>query len=184
MAGLYDDQVGDLAPGEIGWLPLDDLGVPSGPATVNPPPGPNAKACSVKHNEQDAIDDGADVLVSSSGASLSPPLTSNVDKRVGDQVPTSTPVINSISPTTAAIGDPSFDLVIAGSGFDNSTVINFANQDEPTTLVSSSSVKTGVNMDVWHGPDSLPVYVRNDDVQSNTVMFTFTEAPTTRRKER
>lgn len=87
------------------------------------------------------------------------------------------PVVTALEPDTAAIGDPSFTLHVLGTGFDAQSVIVFAGQDEPTTLVSPTEVTTGVNMAVWLGPDALPVLVRNGDgTASDARTFTFTEA--------
>jgi hypothetical protein len=84
------------------------------------------------------------------------------------------PHITSIAPTTAAIGDPSFTLVVTGTGFYPDSVIVFAGNDEPTTLQGDGTLTTDVNMAVWLGPDTLPVVVRNFNVVSNAVQFTFT----------
>jgi hypothetical protein len=146
MAGLYDDQVGELAPGQTGWLPLADDGTPSGPATISPPPGPNAKACSVKHNEQEAIDAGHDVLVSSSGAPLSPPLQSNVDRRVGDQVPPPevlVPTLTLLTPDTAPAG-VDLSLMIAGNDLDGATEVLVNGTSSPVVTGTESSVTTTV----------------------------------------
>jgi hypothetical protein len=90
------------------------------------------------------------------------------------------PVITSIAPDTAVIGDPSFTLVVTGTGFSADSVIVFAGHDEPTTLEADGTLSTGVNMGVWLGPDTLPVVVRNFNVVSNAVEFTFTEPAGTR----
>jgi hypothetical protein len=84
-----------------------------------------------------------------------------------------TPVIASIAPDKATIGDPSFTLYITGENFFAASVVVFAGQDEPTTLNEDGTLSTGVNMDVWHGPDVLKVSVRNGSVMSNEVSFTF-----------
>jgi hypothetical protein len=77
--GAYDHFIGELWPGAFGWLPLDDQGVPSGPATLEPP-GPDVPACKVFANNAPTI--GIDMLVSASGAPLVPPLNPNPDIRV------------------------------------------------------------------------------------------------------
>jgi len=87
------------------------------------------------------------------------------------------PVLSSIEPSTARIGQESFVLVVSGHGFvqDISKIV-FAGQDEPTKLETNGTLTTGVNMSVWHGPDELEVRVRNDDKISEPLMFTFTAA--------
>ena len=85
------------------------------------------------------------------------------------------PVVESIDPAETTIGDPSFDVVLSGSGFYEQSVIVFAGQDEPTTLIDGK-LSTGVNMDVWQGPDTVKVSVRNGPIPSNEVDFTFLAA--------
>src|SRR5688572_9534503 len=104
MPGPFDHLIGELSPGDKGWLPLDEDGNPSGPATLDPPPHP-ALACSVYANPKDPLEEDDHALMSSSGAPLETPLTSNVDRRVpgGD---TPSPTITSLSPNTAVANDP------------------------------------------------------------------------------
>jgi hypothetical protein len=86
-----------------------------------------------------------------------------------------TPVVESLNPNTAVIGVPSFDLHVVGSGFTRDSVIVFNGHDEPTTIVSPTELTTGINMAVWLGPsEPLPVLVKNGDVESNALTFTFT----------
>jgi hypothetical protein len=85
------------------------------------------------------------------------------------------PVVESITPTETTIGDPSFDVVLSGSGFYEQSVIVFASHDEPTTL-TDGKLSTGVNMDVWQGADTVKVSVRNGPIASNEVDFTFKAA--------
>ena len=85
------------------------------------------------------------------------------------------PVVESIDPAETTIGDPSFDVVLSGTGFFAESVIVFAGQDEPTTF-TDGKLSTGVNMDVWHGPDTVKVSVRNGPIASNEVDFRFNAA--------
>jgi hypothetical protein len=82
------------------------------------------------------------------------------------------PTITSINPTQAAIGDPTFTIVVTGENFFAGTVLNFAGYDEPTTH-DGNTVSTIVNMDYWHGPDAITVYVHNGEKVSNEMIFTF-----------
>jgi IPT/TIG domain len=86
------------------------------------------------------------------------------------------PTIAAIEPTEATIGDASFTLYVAGTNFFPGSVIMFAGNPEPTTLENDGTLSTGVDMSVWHGPDTLPVLVMNGDKASNEVSFTFHEA--------
>lgn len=87
------------------------------------------------------------------------------------------PVVNSLVPNSVAIGQPSFDIHVMGTGFTPTSVIVFNGYDEPTTFVSETELTTGINMDVWTAPSApLPVHVRNaDGVLSDPQTFTFTE---------
>src|SRR5207342_1066357 len=86
------------------------------------------------------------------------------------------PTITALEPDTCAIGDPDFDLHVTGENFTMASIIYFAGHDEPTTLNEDGTVSTGVNMAMWHGPDTVNVYVRNGTLHSNALEFTFTEA--------
>jgi len=84
------------------------------------------------------------------------------------------PVVSSLNPATAVIGDPSFDIHVIGTGFDATSVITFNGLDEPTLLVSETELSTGVNMSLWVAPATVPVAVRNGDLVSEPVNFEFT----------
>jgi hypothetical protein len=103
-------------------------------------------------------------------ASINEPLT--LPEGVG------APVIDSIDPASAVIGEADFTLFVTGSGFFAGSVIYFAGRDEPTTLNEDGTLSTGVNMSVWLGPDTVPVTVRNGPLTSNEVDFTFSAAGT------
>jgi hypothetical protein len=90
--------------------------------------------------------------------------------------PSVAPVLSSVSPNSAVLGGPNFRVNLTGTGFLASSIIVFAGHDEPTTLESDGRLSTGVDMSVWHGPDTVPVSVRNGDKVSNTLTFTFTAA--------
>ena len=84
------------------------------------------------------------------------------------------PVITSLTPATAAIGDAAFTLSVIGTGFTPTSVISFNGLDEPTTFVSPTEVSTGVDMSVWLAEAVVPVTVTNGDVVSDPMDFTFT----------
>lgn len=86
-------------------------------------------------------------------------------------------VLTALEPATAVLGSPSFTLHVTGTGFTPESILVFAGHDEPTTLVSPTEVTTGINMDVWLGPDALPVEVNGPGGLSNALTFTFTAAP-------
>jgi hypothetical protein len=135
----FDHLIGELAPGDKGWLPLDEAGTPISAATLLPPPGPDAKAASVSVSY-----DGH--LVSSSGAPLEPPLNSNIDKRVGEAPPVTPvlPTLTSISPTTAVVGT-SIPISLTGTGFTDAAVIVFGGVDQTTAWVSDTSLTATID---------------------------------------
>ena len=179
MAGAFDHLIGELIPGSKGWLPLDDAGTPSGPATFSPP-DPPALACAVMAASEEEVEEGDDALVTNTGASISPPLNSNVDNRpLGWEGPALQPYpsIISLTPSTAAIGSPDFDLVVTGTGFTADSVIYFAGVKEPTTFDGAAgTLTTGINMALWQGPDDIEVCVMNGSTPSQNKIFTFTSA--------
>lgn len=73
--GAYDNLVGELLPGESGWLPLGDDGAPSGPAVKIRPAAP-ARSCRVM-----AIDpaQGGDLLVTNTGAPITAIMQAHTD---------------------------------------------------------------------------------------------------------
>jgi hypothetical protein len=86
------------------------------------------------------------------------------------------PTLTSLSPNTAASGDPDFVLSCIGTNFVEGTVIYFGStteQDEPTTLVSDTEVTTGVKPSLF-APAVVPVTVRTGKFLSDPVDFTFT----------
>jgi hypothetical protein len=85
------------------------------------------------------------------------------------------PVITTLAPNLAEVGDPSFTLSVFGTGFRQNSVIIFNGVEEPTTFVSVTELSTGVNMDMWLVPAVCPVVVRTDSVESDPVMFEFTD---------
>jgi hypothetical protein len=87
----------------------------------------------------------------------------------------SPPTLTSISPDTAACGDPEFTLSCIGTDFGPSATMNFAGHDEPTTLVSDTEVTTIVKPSLWANPDVVPVYLHIGEAKTETLDFTFTE---------
>jgi len=144
MAGQFDDLVGELTPGQTGWLPLDEAGMPNGPATVEPPPGPNARACSVMANPNDPLPADQSMLLTTSGAELAPPLMSNVDRRFGDspEAP-KVPVITSLAPAT---GPAAVDLalVITGTDLTGATAVTVGGTPATLGTVSGTAVEATV----------------------------------------
>jgi len=175
MGGAYDSLIGELTPGQSGWLPLDDAGTPSGPATIQPPPGPNAKACSVKASTPEEIAQGWDALLTSTGAPITDHNVSNVDRRYpNDPANSAPPVVSGISPSTAECGAADIEMTVSGQNFTATSVITFNGLDEPTDFFSSTSLGTGVKPSLFVVPAVCPVAVRDAAGTSNSVDFEFT----------
>ena len=94
------------------------------------------------------------------------------------------PSITALEPAECTLGDESFTLYISGENFFRDSVINFAGQNEPTTLGEDGRLSTGINMDVWNGPDTVPVIIKNGPEESEPADFTFNEAGATRSKRK
>ena len=120
-------------------------------------------------------------LGSGTAASINEPPGSTIGSLVPPETPPAngitgeaqTPVITSLEPDEATIGEETFDMFVHGTGFDDNSVIVFAGQDEPTDLEDDGTLSTGINMDVWQGADVVKVSVKNGDKVSNEMDFTF-----------
>ena len=112
--------------------------------------------------------------------SVNEPQTVSLPLPQGTTVPK--PSVTSLDPSECTLGEPSFTMYVSGDNFFADSVIVFAGQDEPTTF-ADGKLSTGINMDMWHGPDVVKVSVVNGPEKSNEVDFTFNEAPASRSKK-
>jgi hypothetical protein len=92
--------------------------------------------------------------------------------------PPEAPQLDALSPDTAIAGDATdITMIVNGSGFDAGSVIVFAGQDEPTTLIDDTQVSTVVKPSLFVAADDVPVMVRNGPTAvSNELTFSFTDA--------
>ena|SRR5580765_1758568 len=86
------------------------------------------------------------------------------------------PTVTSLTPSTAAVGDPSFTLSVKGTGFNPESIIIFNGFNENTIYVSDTEVTTGVDMSVWLAAAVCPVSVMTNGVISDPMDFTFTDS--------
>jgi hypothetical protein len=114
-------------------------------------------------------------------ASINEPQT--VSLPIPEDIDVPKPSISSINPIEATIGDDDFTLYVTGENFFKDSVLNFAGQNEPTTLNEDGTLSTGVNMALWQGPDTVPVVIKNGPEVSDPVDFTF-NAPSSRSKKK
>ena len=113
-------------------------------------------------------------------ASINEPQTVALPVPQGVEVPK--PSITSLEPSECTLGEPSFTMYVSGENFFADSVIVFAGQNEPTTF-ADGKLSTGINMDMWHGPDSVEVFIKNGPEMSNVEYFTFNEAAASRSKK-
>jgi hypothetical protein len=100
--------------------------------------------------------------------------TSTEDITLDGQV---APVLTSLEPAQATVGDPDFVLRVHGTGFNESSVIVWNGADEPTTLESDTVVTTIVKPTTVSEPLDLAVHVRNADELSNALGFSLVGQP-------
>jgi hypothetical protein len=99
--------------------------------------------------------------------------------------PPAAPVLTSLDPATAALGDPDFTLRVHGTGFAAGAVIVWNGAPEPTTVVSPTEVTTGVDMSTAEVALPIPVLVQNSDgAPSNVLTFALTDGPPSGRTPR
>ena len=86
------------------------------------------------------------------------------------------PSASSLNPATAVAGDPTdIQLIVNGTGFNELSKITFGGNDEPTTLLSPTQVRTIVKPSLFPNPDdNVPVAVRNGELRSVELPFSFT----------
>ena len=90
-----------------------------------------------------------------------------------DLEPSDPPVITAITPDTCVMGDPDFTLYVSGTGFHATSVIFFDGYDEPTTLNEDGTLSIGVKPSLWYSPVTVQCQVRNGEVLSDAVDFSF-----------
>lgn len=109
--------------------------------------------------------------------------------------PAEPPVLVSLAPATAALGDPNFTLQVTGTGFRTDAVIFWNGAPEPTTVLSPTNLSTLVDMATAAAAAEIPVTVANgggNGPPSNELTFSLTDPagaltrrgsePTARRK--
>ena len=86
------------------------------------------------------------------------------------------PVLTSLVPDTAALGDADVTLHVHGTGFLPNAVIDWNGTTEPTTVVSPTELTTLIAMATAEVALDVPVTVRNGDGPvSNALTFTLTD---------
>lgn len=94
--------------------------------------------------------------------------------------PVPAPVLTSLSPNTAELDGENVTMSAIGENFTADSRIVFADHQENTVFVSDTELTTIVTTSLEWGAVSVPVFVRTGDQVSETLDFTFTEAPPVR----
>lgn len=85
------------------------------------------------------------------------------------------PVITSLVPNQKGMGSQSFLFRVLGTGFDPTCVIYVNGNPAPTTFVSTTEVRTNLNLQNVTAPAVYPVVVRtNAGIVSNSLPFNVT----------
>lgn len=86
------------------------------------------------------------------------------------------PIVTSLVPDTAVLGDADVTMHVMGSAFSVLSVIVFAGNTEQTVFVSPTELTTVVTPSLAWGEVAVPVLVRNGYAESEPLDFTFTAA--------
>jgi hypothetical protein len=86
------------------------------------------------------------------------------------------PKLNALEPNTAAMGSADFEINLRGVNFTAQSVILWNNGEESTTFVDASTLTTTVKPSTVSAPVTIPIQVRDGQLVSNGLPFTFTEA--------
>jgi hypothetical protein len=88
--------------------------------------------------------------------------------------PSSGPTVVGLVPDTAVCGSADFTLNVHGTGFDETSVINWNNVDVPTAYVDTTNLRMYVSPASWTQAVSVPVIVRTGAESSEPMLFHFT----------
>lgn len=86
------------------------------------------------------------------------------------------PAIESLSPESAVVLSPSFQLSVTGTGFDETSTILVNGNDMPTNRVSDTNLTTDVDLSSIDTPAQYGIMVKNGEIISNSVTFDVTAA--------
>jgi IPT/TIG domain len=113
------------------------------------------------------------------GSTLTGAIPEDIEDVVGGGTPPEpdvTPVLTSLSPNTGELNSADITMHCIGTGFTETSVINFAGNDELTVFVSDTDITTIITMSLPWGAVTVPVTVKNGTAESAPLDFTFTEA--------
>jgi hypothetical protein len=105
-----------------------------------------------------------------------PPPTPEPPEPGPDPAPGEEPTVEYLAPAEAVMGSTDFTMRVVGTNFTDSSIIVFNRGEENTGFVSDTELTTIVKPSLAGVAVDLPVLVRQGTVDSNEVMFSFTEA--------
>jgi hypothetical protein len=85
------------------------------------------------------------------------------------------PVLTSLAPDTAQVGDPQFTMDLVGTGFTEISRVLWNGGIEDSVFVGATRLRMQVDPGTASGPYTIPVAVLNGSQSSAEVDFTFTE---------
>lgn len=80
--------------------------------------------------------------------------------------------VSQLAPNNVIAGSGSFTLTVDGSGFTSNSVIYWNMVPHNARMVSSTRLTTTITDNDIANPGTIPVYVRTNNQNSNTVSFT------------
>jgi hypothetical protein len=90
--------------------------------------------------------------------------------------PSTAPTLTALEPATVQLGQPSFTMRILGTGFTPTSVLVWNGADDVCAYVSDTELTTTVNMATAEVAITVTVEVRNAEMLSNSLPFTFLPA--------
>ncbi len=91
--------------------------------------------------------------------------------------PVDPPTLTELVPAMAFVGGEDITITITGTGFTPDTVLVWNGADDTCTFVSDTELTTLVKVSLSTVAVDVPVAVRNGDVTSNELSFSFKDAP-------
>jgi hypothetical protein len=85
------------------------------------------------------------------------------------------PILATLNPNTAEVGAADLTLTANGANFTQNSVIVFNGGEEATTFVSAAELTTIVKPSLASGAATVPVLIRDADLESVARDFTFAE---------
>lgn len=166
--------VGELLPGEMGFLPLDENGTPSGPATKVQTEDPSV------YVRAGFTDQGESPLTTESGA----PITDNMEPYHSvtyefDETPPPPPVppvLSAVLPATTVAASPDTPISVTGTGFVDGDTVLCSGSALATTFESDMALSATIPAASLAAAATLTITVQSTAGVSNSLDFDVTAA--------